>query len=71
VVLIAGSPAPVQLYVLWGIVASMLVLEWWQRPGATWPIVGLQLVALGAVQAVIYLASAFTQVGSGPEGHVS
>jgi hypothetical protein len=65
VVLIAGSPAPVQLYVLWGIVASMLVLEWWQRPGATWPIVGLQLVALGAVQAVIYLASAFTQVGMG------
>jgi hypothetical protein len=65
VVLVAGSPAPVQLYVLWGLVASMLVLEWWLRPGATWPIVGLQLVALGAVQGVIYLASAFTQVSSG------
>lgn len=65
VVLVAGSPAPVQLYVLWGLVASMLVLEWWLRPGATWPIVGLQLVALGAVQGVIYLASAFTQVSGG------
>lgn len=68
VVLVAGSPAPVQLYVLWGLVASMLVLEWWLRPGATWPIVGLQLVGLGAVQGVIYLASAFTQVcGAGRE----
>jgi hypothetical protein len=63
VVLVAGSPAPVQLYVLWGLLASMLVLEWWLRPGATWPIVGLQLVAMGALQGVIYLASAFTQVG--------
>jgi hypothetical protein len=62
VVLVAGSPAPVQLYVLWGLLASMLVLEWWLRPGATWPVVGLQLVAMGALQGVIYLASAFTQV---------
>jgi hypothetical protein len=62
VVLVGGSPAAVQLYVLWGMFALLLLLEWWARPGATWPIVGLQLVALGSLQAVVYLASAFTQV---------
>jgi len=66
VVLVAGSPAPVQLYVLWSLLAVVLVLEWWLRPGLTWPVVGLQLVALGAMQGVVYLASAFTQVQKQP-----
>lgn len=65
VVLVSGNAPAVQLYVLWGVLAVLLLLEWWAKPAATWPLVGLQLVSIGALQAIVYLAAAFTQVGLG------
>jgi hypothetical protein len=62
VVLASGSAPAVQLYVLWGLLALVLLLEWWARAKSTRALLALQLVAVGALQAVVYLAAAFTQV---------
>jgi hypothetical protein len=62
VVLASGSAPAVQLYVLWGLLALVLLLEWWARAKSTRALLALQLVAIGALQAVVYLAAAFTQV---------
>jgi hypothetical protein len=62
VVLASGSAPAVQLYVLWGLLALVLLLEWFARAKSTRALLALQLVAIGALQAVVYLAAAFTQV---------
>eukprot|EP00877_Chromochloris_zofingiensis_P012711 jgi/Chrzof1/7694/Cz02g33070.t1 len=59
--LLMTKAAIVQLYALWGLLAVMLLMEWWMRPHTTWPLIALQLFSVGLLQTTVYLASAFTQ----------